>query len=726
MSVSTPLDSLRTPTLRLKSDPLGSSQGSANGRSLGTLGLSDPNIRKEDLAGLKEQAKRAELSAGPPLPLHRIVADSDQKQVINAAGRTIRVIAPAGSGKTQTMINRVLFKANAAEPADRFLILTFDRSAAASLTSKLDDLKREYASIWGSPTIQTLNAFGYGLLRSSFRTEYRELADAAQQRRFVREAKEALQEVNPEVAAALPPYVKDRFFLDVYSLLKNQTIDPRTDCGDLITTFLLSWRNSTVLFTRPDDEEAVRRTLMAVIWMFQAQDILMEQAKVMDFDDQKLRAYQCLEEHEGVLREVRGRFVEVIVDEFQDINKLDFDLIEMIAKRARLVVTGDDDQAIYGFRGCTPDYIMSLDEHLKRPLESIELSTNYRCPPNIVDHADRLIRHNTDRIAKSPIAARTDPSSIQLSATRTAGLEARWIVELIRDTRQRNATLRFRDYAVLYRMNAQSLLLQIELILANMPYRVRDEHNILEGEILETLLGLLRVKLSLEQNVPFRPEDGISTLRAYFRMLDRRAADGLYAYFADYRSSFIDAIRAPRFASLLPKAGEGNFVSTVEMLPYHTELGPVFEFISQRFKGLKGMVASLEDALEGDEPLAEIFEVAANHPGTVRSFVDMMVRARDRAKILNSGPDDRDAVDLLTYFGSKGRQWHTVVMASCNESIIPHKRTIQEGLIEEERRLFYVGMTRASHNLVVSYLEQSCGTRVEASRFLHESGLLQR
>ncbi len=722
MSVSTPLDSLRTG----KADKGDAQTALAVGRSLARLEFADPKIRKEDLDSLQEQAKRTALNAGPPLPLHRIVADDDQKRVINATGNTIRVIAPAGSGKTQTMINRVLFKASASEPADRFLILTFDRSAASSLTSKLVDLKREYASISGSPTIQTLNAFGFGVLRSSFPKECRDVADGAQLRRFVREAKDALREINPDVAASLPPYVKDRFFLDVYSLLKNQTIDPRTECDQAITDFLLTWRSNAVLFSRPDDEESVRRTLMAIIWLFQAHDILMGEAGVIDFDDQKLRAHQCLREHGGVLRTVQSQFVEVIVDEFQDINRLDFDLIRMIAERARLVVTGDDDQAIYGFRGCSPDYIMNLNERLGRPFTSIELSTNYRCPPNIVQHADRLIRHNTRRIPKKPKAQQTNPSSIQVSATRTAGLEARWIVELIRDARRRGPELRFHDFSVLYRMNAQSLPLQIELILANMPYRVREEHNILEGEVLETLLGLLRVKLSMETQTAFRPEDGISTLRAYFRALDRRAADSLYAWFSDNQASFIDAIRAPRFASLLPKAGEGNFISTVEMLPYQTELGAVFEFVSQRFKGLKGMVASLEDALEGDEPLAEIFEVAANHPGTVRSFVDLMVRARDRARILNSGPDNRDAVDLLTYFGSKGRQWHTVVMASCNEAIIPHRRAIQDGLIEEERRLFYVGMTRASHNLVVSYQEQSCGTRVEASRFLYESGLLQR
>src|SRR5436309_12101457 len=127
---------------------------------------------------------------------------------------------------------------------------------------------------------------------------------------------------------------------------------------------------------------------------------LLQREQKIDFDDQKLRALKCLEASPKVLSLIQRQFDEIIVDEFQDINELDFALVVLIAQNARLVITGDDDQAIYGFRGCTPRYIIELEKHLGRDVQSFELKRNYRCPRNIVDHATRLIRHNKWRIEK--------------------------------------------------------------------------------------------------------------------------------------------------------------------------------------------------------------------------------------------------------------------------------------------------------------------------------------
>ena len=230
----------------------------------------------------------------------------------------------------------------------------------------------------------------------------------------------------------------------------------------------------------------------------------------------------------------------------------------------------------------------------------------------------------------------------------------------------------------------------------------------------------------MERHTGFLPVDGTSVVKGCFRYMDRKKEDELFAYFGENRDDFLAAIRSPRFARILPKAAQGNFRATIEGLPYEDDLGRTFQYISTRFEGLKGMVSSLEDLAEdGDvDPLAEIFEVAANHPGTIDDFIRLMVDARTRAAALNSGGDERDAINLLTYFGAKGRQWHTVIMASCNEMIIPIRHAIRDGEVEQERRLFYVGMTRASSNLVISYLERSCNTVVAPSRFLYESGLL--
>jgi DNA helicase II / ATP-dependent DNA helicase PcrA len=142
------------------------------------------------------------------------------------------------------------------------------------------------------------------------------------------------------------------------------------------------------------------------------------------------------------------------------------------------------------------------------------------------------------------------------------------------------------------------------------------------------------------------------------------------------------------------------------------------DLLSKSFKGLRGMVGSLEDVLEGDVPLGEVYELAASFRGRIDSFVETIDTALKRAREVKAGHEENGVV-LATFFKAKGLQWHTVIITSCNQGIIPHKRA----LIDDERKLFYVALTRASSNLIVSYLKTSCKTKVARSCFLAEAGL---
>ena len=138
------------------------------------------------------------------------------------------------------------------------------------------------------------------------------------------------------------------------------------------------------------------------------------------------------------------------------------------------------------------------------------------------------------------------------------------------------------------------------------------------------------------------------------------------------------------------------------------------------FRGLRGMVGSLEDVIEEKLPLGEVYELAASFAGRVRDFVAVIDTALAQARRSDAGADRAHGVALLTYFRAKGLQWHTVILTSCNQGLIPHRRAV----LEEERRLFYVAMTRASSNLYVSYLTRACNTQVGPSQFLREAELL--
>ena len=247
--------------------------------------------------------------------------------------------------------------------------------------------------------------------------------------------------------------------------------------------------------------------IQSVMWLYKAYELTMQRDNLLDFDDQKLRAYIAISENHDLLGLLQNKFTEIIVDEFQDINNLDFAFIHKIASNAILVVTGDDDQAIYGFRGCTPDFIIDLEKYLNRPITSYELVFNYRCPANIVYHANKLIQHNRRRIPKSPIPNNKNSSNIKVISSISAGLESKLILSNIRRIKESKPRLEWHDLAVLYRTNAQSLPLQIEFIMNDVPFFVREEDNILQNKSLQRLLSVLRVKIDANAGRSVNPKD---------------------------------------------------------------------------------------------------------------------------------------------------------------------------------------------------------------------------
>lgn len=684
----------------------------------------DFEVRVEKFEAVKARIESAPIAVSAALADFTAVADPYQAKVIHATDSTIRLVAPAGSGKTQTMINRVLSQVRDGLSPSRILMLTFDRSAASSLQDKLSDSLNEIERSQRTTLqldgleITTLNAFGYRTLKEFTPQLHKPLVKPYMQQKLVQDCLHQLQAKSAERYRLLPQNLQRRYYLDFFSFLKNQLHDPRNLNTQEAADLILDARQATAFFEEGVDREETRLIVQAVIWLYKAYDHQLQSHAVMDFDDQKLRAYVMLTEEPGARTRLQNRFAEIIVDEFQDINKLDFELIRMLAERARLIVTGDDDQAIYGFRGCSPEFIIELEKHLGRVMASYELSINYRSPANIVAHADRLIRHNTHRIHKNPRANNPRHSAIHVVPTMSASLEAKSITTFIKTTLASNTDLRYDDMAVLYRTNAQSLPIQVEFILSEIPYFVRDEDNILENDSLTRLLSVLRAKVALEMHRPIAAEDQVNIAKAYFRYVDTRQTDRLRAM-AMSGTNLFDRRNAAQLAQAMPKAAESQILAAFEEVVAAPTLDKALDVLRRRFNGLKGMVGSLEQAVEQQAPLAEVFDIARDYKGQTDQFVATMDRAIARAKSVRAGHDE-NGVALLTYFRSKGRQWHTVILTSCNEGIIPHAKAP----VEEERRLFYVALTRASANLLVSYVENACDNKVKPSRFLTEAGLL--
>jgi DNA helicase-2/ATP-dependent DNA helicase PcrA len=679
----------------------------------------DFEIRQEALNELEERITQAPVGILAPLQAFVPVADPYQEKVIESDAKTIRMVASAGSGKTQTVLNRVLRQVQCGVNPSRLITLTFDNSAASSLKTKLHEQLSSLGTRLDGLRIQTLNSFGYNFLRDRVPSEFKNVIRPERPTRLIKEGLEALEQKSQERFSALPQNLENRFYVEFFSLLKNELFDPRSPNPQAFADFMLQRVQAQEFFQNGRDPDKSQKIVQSVLWLFMAYERALQRDQVIDFDDQKLRTYTVLRDSAHLREPLQNSFTEIIVDEFQDINRLDFVLIKLLAERCSLVVTGDDDQAIYGFRGCTPDFIIDLEKHLERPVTSYELQMNYRNPPNLIDHANRLISRNTYRIPKQPVASRNDYCEIIVASTLSAGLEAKAIVSFIGTVRRGNTGIGYKDFAVLYRTNAQSLPFQVEFILNDVPYFVRAQDNILENEVLERLLGFLRLKLKIQSNQQPEAKDAVLTIQSYFRFIDGRTRNRLLDLF-NLQDDFFETLALDRFLQILPKAARSQLIPAIQEAVGIRSLTKTLDVLGKRFNGLRGMIGSLEDVLEERVPLGEIYEVAANFKGNTKEFVRTMERALERARQTGAGRDE-NGVALLTYFKSKGLQWHTVILSTCNDGLIPHKKAP----VEDERRLFYVAMTRASSNLFISYVKKSCNNAVAPSRFIAEAGLMK-
>ncbi len=648
-------------------------------------------------------------------------ADSYQMKAINAREETIRVVATPGSGKTQTILNRVIGRVGEGISPNRFLILTFDNSAVKAIVSKLREQSDESLLSLHSLRIRTLNSLGYEILRNDFPQEYRPIIHDSRRRLLLREVKKALRERSADRFCALPVGVKDSVYLEFFSLLKNELFDPRDLQPQGFADFMLASQQAKPFFEIGGNPASIRSVIEAVGWMFKAYERALERDRLSDFDDQKLRAYLALRKDMRVRRKLQDRYSEVIVDEFQDINRLDFALIKLLAERSNLVVMGDDDQSIYGFRNCSSDFIINLEKHLGRKVTSYELKINYRNPANLVEHAARLINHNIRRIPKGPISGFQGKAGIEVLSSPSAGSEARLVVSVIQKIKQTTPGIQYRDFAVLFRVNAQSLPLQIEFAWNNIPYTVNEHDHILRNETLEKLIGFLRLKLCLQSGRRPASRDAVLTLKAYFKRLDAAAAEELHRLFRK-KEDFYEAITTNELFNITQATKEDRLAESVREAVNTRSLTKTLSILANRFRGMKGMASGLDGTMDEQAPLGGILDYAAGFGTDTGRFVEVMETARSRAGKAKMAEGDERGVALLTYFKSKGLEWRSVILTGCNEGIIPHKRAP----VDDERRLFYVAMTRASSNLLVSYVKQASNTAAAPSRFLSEAGLLEK
>jgi DNA helicase-2/ATP-dependent DNA helicase PcrA len=615
--------------------------------------------------------------------------NEQQREAVLAAEGPVLILAGAGSGKTRVITHRIAHLVlERGVPSDAILAVTFTNKAAGEMKARTEALLagqplRGWISTFHSLCVRILRreAEAAGLARAFV------IYDEDDQLAAVREALRAL-----DLSEKLHP---PRRLLSRISAAKNAGRDPVEE-GE---------HDAVGVYARV--AARYQETLAA--------------ANALDFDDLLLRTVALLDSDAAVREAYQRRFRYVLVDEYQDTNRTQYELVRHLAGRdGNITVVGDEDQSIYSWRGADIRNILDFEADFPGA-RILRLEDNYRSSQAILDAASALVAHNRQRKGKTLRATKAGGDPVHLHQAADEFEEAAWVVGRLAGLGGRGRA------AVLYRMNAQSRLLEEALMRRGMPYTVIGGVGFYERREVKDLLAYLRLVVN--------PGDGMALRRVLnvpARGIGARTLEEIERVAAERRVSLWDALAAVEEERRLPARATQplqRFRDLVLGLRAGSEGASVKEMLQRILEG-SGYAAALsqEDSHESQdrlENLAELLSAAAEYDGreespTASGFLDRVSLLSEADVVKGDAP-----VVLMTLHSAKGLEFDWIFLAGMEEGLVPHARSLQSDAgLEEERRLCYVGMTRARARLFLTFAQsrQVFGQRrlTEPSRFLGE------
>ena len=616
-----------------------------------------------------------------------------QRAAVVQRGGPLLVVAGAGSGKTRVLTRRIAhILACGDAPAWQIMAITFTNKAADEMRRRVVELvgpeaERMWVSTFHSACLRMLRAHAEVLGYQRGFTIY----DAGDAETAV---ERIMKELNLDTKRLSPRSVSAAI-----SAAKNEMLSP----------------DAYGAGAHGDDPH---RRRIAQIYELYAQRLML--ANAMDFDDLLVNAVEMMRRDADVLASYRHRFRYLLVDEFQDTNGVQNELVMMLAADHRnLCVVGDADQSIYRFRAADVRNILQFEQRFP-DAEVIVLEQNFRSTQTILDAANAVIAKNASRRAKNLFTEGAQGQKIRLYRAGDEYDEGRWVASELR--RQRTeSSLDWSAMAVFYRTNAQSRVLEEELLRASVPYRVISGMRFYDRREIKNALAYSRLIVN--------PRDEASARRVINepkRGVGAGAQAKLGAYAAEHGLSFAEAAHYARAAGLSGRAlaGAERFSFMLdELRALANDLSPremIDAIVRESGMGDALRAENSEEAYSRLENLGELASAAAQYD-TLLDFVERMALVADSDQ-LNSGAG---AVSLMTLHVAKGLEFPVVVITGLEETIFPHRRALADDAeLEEERRLCYVGITRAMHHLALTHAwsRTMWGQRTQAlaSRFLLE------
>jgi DNA helicase-2/ATP-dependent DNA helicase PcrA len=616
--------------------------------------------------------------------LERLLSELDeqQREVVTAPEGPILVFAGAGSGKTRVLTYRIAYLLLAKRvPAHRLLACTFTNKAADEMRQRLETLVgKAVEAMW----LGTFHALCARMLRQhgsaiGLPSDF-VIYDEDDQRRLL---KAIFRELDIDT---------DRYSV---AAVQSAISDAKTQ------------------MVRPDQLAEIAETPFGqvVARVYRRYQEALRQAKAVDFDDLLWLALEMLREHPSVADYYQTRFLHVLVDEYQDVNAIQHELALLLAAKHRnLFCVGDDDQCVYSWRGSDVRLMLSLKQRFP-DLQVFTLERNYRSTQAILDTAWHVIRHNRYRHEKRLQAAREGGEPVVLFRAQDDHEEAAFVGSVVTEW-VRTGKFRYSDFAVIYRINAQSRPFEETFIRWGIPYRVVGALRFYERKEVKDILAYLRLLVN--------PADEVSLLRVINlppRGIGDRTVERLRQFAHQRRTPILEAILSGEVSAALDaraRSAVKNFGDLMRSLKAQLETQTLPQLIQHLVDaiGYADFLVRTEGQLMAQERLENLAQLVA---AAERQFGDQKA-AQALPTFLEQlalmSPQDEtnwqsDAVTLITAHSAKGLEFPVVFVVGLEEGLFPHARSLDNAWqLEEERRLFYVALTRAKERAFLTYAQR--------------------
>ena len=626
------------------------------------------------------------------------------------------ILAGAGSGKTRALTFRIAYLLKSGVPAANILAVTFTNKAAKEMLNRLAGMLGEEAKhLW----VGTFHGIANRLLRANFRSAYLprdfQIMDSDDQAAFI---KRLLKQHFPTL-------------MEEERESEGQTFQPKNIANWIAFQKEHAWRARDL----QKDAESFSPNQATLVQIYETYERECNAQGVVDFAELLLRIYEVFKFNDELRARYQKRFRYILVDEFQDINALQFKLIMLLAKgngaQNRVFVVGDDDQSIYGFRGADIQFLRDFERAFKPHI--VHLGRNYRSTANILEVANAVIANNSDRFMEKHLWTETEGGAmVQIHSAYDAAQEAQYVIARIQKLHNENG-VPLSKIAVLYRVNSLSRVLETEFIAAQIKYHIYGGLGFFSREEVKHVLAYMRLIANPNDNAAF-----LRVINIPRRGIGQKSLESLEEYAnVDERSLYDTALRLNPAAqkkflpflnlidSLTEFSSDHNLFETTQKIIEAAQLRDYYEKKEKDVEKLEDRLENLSELLNATHNFMAD-EAIDKTGGDLSAFLSYA--ALFASEHQNSADD---AVQLMSVHLSKGLEFDSVFVVGMEEGLFPHimakrnaRREKEGDELAEERRLLYVAMTRAQKNLHLSFARRrqvfSIWESQQPSQFLEE------